>query len=103
MIADGIVQPLESFENGPDAVGRNPDARVTHHDGERYGGLVVLAAKSTDVNFALIGKFDGITEQIHQQLPETNRIANGGFGKASDRNSVLASGPWIRPWARIPP
>ena len=71
----GTICLGKAFEDGFLAIFGNPNPRILN--GESDGGMPRLIQEwfGADHDLALVGKFNGITDQVDQDLPQSSRVA----------------------------
>ena len=65
----------KGFEQQPLFLERNSDARILHFEMEFHSFVVLCASLNGDQHFPLLGELDGVTHQVHQNLPQATGIA----------------------------
>ena len=84
---DGGVGLHEGVENRLQPVGRNADAGVENLETQPDAVGVVVARADGQPNFASFGEFDGVADEVEQDLAELSGISSDGGKRGESRTS----------------
>ena len=77
----GDIRLLERREDRSPALLRDSHTGVRHFETDDYFAQLAAIEPRAEHDFAMVGEFDRVAQQIQQHLPQTARIANHEPGR----------------------
>ncbi len=92
-----MVDLSETGENGGELIGGNADSSVADRELNRAGSARLRVNRYLDHDGTLVGKFQGIADQVDKYLYEPRRVADQGrrhvWGDAAHEFQAFFIGP----------
>src|SRR5260370_10231885 len=101
----GPIGLAEGFEDQLLLFGRDPNAGIAHGEAESAGGRIACVASNVNRHFASLCEFDGVADQVQQDLAQPVRISDQAIRHSSvyvhSKSQMLGSYSYLEHLGRL--